>query len=358
VTDFAGSMILVVDDEHATRNLMMRMLAAAGYRCAEAETARSALALIAHQTPQLVITDVTMPGASGIALVNALRPLHPAVSAMVVTGRDDTETARAALEAGAFGYIIKPFQERELLIAVEGALQRRTLELEDRDHRRQLEEVVRQQTRELDESRAETVEHLARAVESRDPDTRGHVDRMSELAFRLACALGWEEDNAETLRLASVVHDVGKVGIPDEILLKRGRLDPEERAVVERHAAIGHAILSGGKSELLNLADAIAWTHHERIDGTGYPRGLVGEEISLAGRIAAVADVFDALTSERPYRGALSEIEALAVIRADAGLDPAVVAALEGLCALESLIAVDRETGAEVVEPEAAGARV
>src|SRR5579864_2050604 len=343
MNDFAESTILVVDDEHATRRLTVRLLANAGYHCMQAGSARAAVELIAHQTPQLVITDVTMPGASGIALVNALRPLHPGVATMVVTGRDDRETARAALDAGAFGYVIKPFQERELLIAVEGALQRRALELEDRQRRRQLEEVVRQQTQELDESRAETVEHLARAVESRDSDTRGHVDRMSELAFRLACALGWEDDDAETLRLACVLHDVGKVGIPDEILLKRGRLDPEERTVVETHAAIGHAILSGGKSELLNLADAIAWTHHERIDGTGYPRGLVGEEISLAGRIAAVADVFDALTSERPYRGARTERDALAMIRADAGLDPTVVAALAGL------LAIDRETASIIL---------
>jgi putative two-component system response regulator len=153
---------------------------------------------------------------------------------------------------------------------------------------------------------------------------------MSGLAAELARALGWAEAEAETLRLAALLHDVGKVGIPDGVLNKNGRLDEDERQLIETHAAVGHAILAGARSELLRLADVVTWTHHERFDGSGYPRGLVGEEIPLAGRIAAVADVYDALTSNRAYRPALGERAALALITAGRGreFDPNVVDAL------------------------------
>jgi putative two-component system response regulator len=274
-----------------------------------------------------------MPGGSGISLVRALRASNPDVAAVMVTGRDDPEVAHAALDSGAYGYVIKPFEANELLIAVHGALKRRSLTLENRAQRDRLEELVRRRTQDLDESRAETVERLARAVESRDAGTGMHIERMSRLAFRLALALGWAEIEAETLRLATVLHDVGKVGISDEILLKNGSLTAEERCVIETHASIGHGILAGAKSELLRLADVVAWTHHERFDGTGYPRGLGAEQIPIAGRIAAVADVFDALTSDRLYRPALSTLDALEMIRTDPGFDPAVVAALEELVA-------------------------
>jgi putative two-component system response regulator len=329
VNEFVGSAILVVDDEPPLRRLAVRVLTDHGYRCTEADGETGALAAVAVEEPELVLTDVTMPDGSGISLVRALHAAHPDVATVMLTGRDDPEVADAALDGGAYGYVIKPFEVNELLIAVAGALKRRSLALENRAHRDQLEALVRRRTRELDESRAETVERLARAVESRDAGTGMHIDRMSKLVCRLALELGWEEGEAETLRLASVLHDVGKVGIPDEILLKEGLLTPEERVAIQTHASIGHAILAGANSELLQLADVVAWTHHERYDGSGYPRGLAGEQIPLAGRIAAVADVFDALTSDRPYRAALTEADALATIRADTGLDPSVVAALE-----------------------------
>jgi putative two-component system response regulator len=274
-----------------------------------------------------------MPSTSGLSLVRTLHALHPDVAAVMVTGHDDPDVADAALDGGAYGYVIKPFESNELLIAVAGALKRRSLAIENRAQRDRLEELVRLRTVELDRSRAETVERLARAVESRDPDTGMHLERMSGLVCRLARMLGWGETEAETLRLASALHDVGKVGIPDEVLLKSGPLTPDERILIEAHASIGHGILAGANSELLQLADVVAWTHHERFDGSGYPRGLAGEEIPIAGRIAAVADVFDALTSDRPYRGALSEGDALAIIHADRGLDPLVVAALDSVLA-------------------------
>ena len=342
MNEFAGTTILVVDDEEPQRRLAARLLATYGYQCVEASSEAAALAAVADEAPALVLTDMTMPGGSGISLIRALQASHPDVATVMVTGRDDPDVAEVALDGGAYGYVIKPFELSELLIAVSSALRRRALAIENRGHRDRLEDLVRLRTRELDESRAETMERLARAVESRDPDTGLHLERMSGLVYRLACALGWKRADAETLRLASVLHDVGKVGISDEILLKPGPLTPDERRLIETHVAVGHGILAGAHSELLRLSDIVAWTHHERYDGTGYPRGLAGDEIPLVGRIAAVADVFDALTSNRPYRTALPEHDAYEEIRESRGFDPAVVAALdtvlsEGHVQLESL---------------------
>lgn len=322
--------ILIVDDEPALCRLMVEVLTEHGYRCSSAGSVPEALAVIEADPPALVLADVTMPGGSGLLLLSALADRHPDIAAVMVTGRDDPELAATALESGAYGYVIKPFENNELLIAIASALRRRALELENRAHRERLEDLVGHRTRELDRSRAETVERLARAVESRDAATGSHIERMSDLVNRIALALGWEETDAETLRLASVLHDVGKVGIPDGVLFKKGPLDAEERRVVETHASIGHTILAGAESELLRLADTVAWTHHERFDGTGYPRSLAGGEIPLVGRIAAVADVFDALTSDRPYRAAIPVDDALAQISSQRGsaFDPLVVDAL------------------------------
>jgi len=333
MNEFAGASILVVDDQEVARRLSVAVLSRHGYQCSEASSEAEARSVVDGNVPDLVLTDVTMPGGSGLALVRSLSDSHPDVATVVVTGFDDPEVADEAIDGGAFGYVIKPFAINGLLIAVASALKRRALQLENRAHRDRLEELVRQRTQELDDSRAETVDRLARAVESRDAGTGAHIGRMSELVYELARALGWNEPEAQTLRLASVLHDVGKVAIPDEILRKPGPLTPEERRVIETHASAGHAILAGARSELLRLADLVAWTHHERWQGNGYPRGLAGEQIPIEGRIAAVADVYDALTSERPYRPAFSEAEALQMIRDDVGLDPVVVAALEELCA-------------------------
>jgi putative two-component system response regulator len=333
VTTAACASILVVDDEPPIRRLAARLLREWGYHCSEAGSEAEALVAVEIDAPDLVLTDVTMPGGSGLSLIRALQERHPDIATVMLTAHDDPDVAAAALDSGAYGYVIKPFGTNELVIAVAGALRRRTLELENRAHRDRLEVLVGRRTRELDASRAEAVERLARAVESRDAETGSHIARMSGLVYRLALALGWDEAGAETLRLASVLHDVGKVGIPDEILLKEGPLTPAERHIIEAHAPIGHGILAGADSELLRLADTVAWTHHERYDGSGYPRALVGEEIPLVGRIAAVADVFDALTSDRPYRDALPVGEALALIRAERGhgFDPEVVDALTSL---------------------------
>ena len=322
--------VLIVDDEPTSRRLALNVLARHGYRCATADGAREALAAVSEEPPDVVVTDMAMPEVSGLALVAAVRERHPTVATVMLTAHDDERLVAAALDGGVYGYVTKPFEPSALLIAVSGAVRRRDVELENAQHRAALAELVGARTNELKESRAEAVERLALAVESRDPGTGVHIDRMSKLAGRIAERLGWDGADAEILTLASVLHDIGKIAVPDAILSKPGALDPEERRLIESHASVGHAILAGAKSDLLRVADTIAWTHHERLDGSGYPRRLRGAELPIVGRIAAVADVFDALTSDRPYRPAFDEPEALAMIRRDRGtkFDERVVDAL------------------------------
>jgi putative two-component system response regulator len=260
-----------------------------------------------------------MPGESGLKLVEHVLSNHPRTAAVMVTGIDEPEFAEVALENGAYGYIIKPYTQNEIVIAVANALRRRALELENRAHRDSLEQIVAARTaalersgRELKLTREETVRRLSRAIEYRDEETGEHTERMSRYAALLAGRVGLD---FESIRLASPLHDVGKVALADGILLKPGKLTAEERREMERHAEVGYTILTGSGSALLELAATIAWTHHEKFDGSGYPRGLKGEEIAIEGQIAAVADVFDALTSDRPYRPAFPVDEAVQIMR-------------------------------------------
>jgi putative two-component system response regulator len=234
---------------------------------------------------------------------------------------------------GAYGYIIKPFKPNEVLIGVANALRRRDLEVENRNHRLRLEQMVRDRTdelwgaiarleqaeRELRLSQEETIQRLSIAAEFRDNETARHIQRMSEYCALLAGLAGEESDTCQQIRVASQMHDVGKIGIPDSILLKPGSLTPEEWVIMQKHCEIGYRILSGSKSELLMRAATIAYTHHERIDGEGYPRGLYDEQIPLEGRVAAIADVFDALTSARVYKEAFVFDDALETMRQGRG---------------------------------------
>jgi putative two-component system response regulator len=246
----------------------------------------------------------------------------------MVTGMDDRKYADVAIELGAYGYVLKPFKPNELIINVGNALRRRTLEIDNRGHRERLEQTVLDRTAalrdtiaqletsetELRRLREETIRRLSWAAEFRNQETGEHIVRMSLYCTLLARVAGLDADRAEMIRIASPMHDVGKIGVPDRILLKSGRLTEDERKVMQRHTEIGHRILAGSGVELLDLAALMALTHHERMDGTGYPRGLSGDEIPIEGRITAVADVFDALTSDRIYRQAFQPDEARATM--------------------------------------------
>jgi putative two-component system response regulator len=326
--------ILVVDDEQQVRDVVQRLLERAGYACSAVESGASATELLAAEPFALVLADLQMPGESGLDLISRVRHEYPDTATIMVTGVDDPALAEAALKLGAFGYIVKPFSPTELSIQVMNALVRRELEIAQRHEREQLEHTVEARTLELrnalenvKRSEEETVTRLAAAVEARDHETAEHIERVGNYSALVAQRLHLPEEHCELIRRASTLHDIGKIGVADELLLKPGPFTVDERREMQRHAQIGHDILSGSQLELLELAAAIAWTHHERVDGTGYPRGLSGTEIPLQGRIVAVVDVYDALTSDRPYRPALSHAGAVTLLAAGRGtqFDPIVL---------------------------------
>jgi putative two-component system response regulator len=320
--------ILIVDDEEQIRTLLGRLLGAHGYECITAESAAAGRRLLEQTPVALVLSDVNMPGESGLDFTREVLAHYPDTAVVMVTGMDDRRYAETAIEVGAYGYVLKPFKPNELIINVGNALRRRSLEIENRSHRGRLEQTVLDRTSalrdtiaqlessesELRRLREETIRRLSWAAEFRNQETGEHIVRMSLYCALLARLAGLDAERAEMIRIASPMHDVGKIGIPDRILLKPGRLTEEERHVMEAHAEMGHRILAGSGVELLDLAARMALTHHERIDGFGYPGRLVGEAIPIEGRICAVADVFDALTSDRVYRKAFRPDEARAVM--------------------------------------------
>lgn len=331
--------ILVVDDDEKVCRLIGAMLDERGWEADAAHDVAEARGQLVQGSYELVLCDVGLPDASGLDLLAELAERRPQLATVMVTGRDDPALAERALELGAYGYVTKPFRLNEIVIQVSNALRRRRLELESRAHQGELERTVAERTADLvsalaalRHASAETITRLAVAIEFRDTTTGEHVSRVGRHAHRIARRLGLDEQRADLIRLAAPLHDVGKVAVRDEILLKRGPLTPQERLEMQRHTEVGHEILSGSGSELLELGAEIAWSHHERWDGSGYPRGLAGEEIPLAGRIVAAADVFDALASDRPYRARLPVESARACVieQSGAALDPAVVAAFFG----------------------------
>jgi putative two-component system response regulator len=357
VSELADDLILIVDDEEFIRRLIALQLEAGGYRSVSAASAAEARAVLSEQPCSLVLCDLNMPRESGLDLLASVLPEYPDLAALMITGVDDTHAAEAAARLGAYGYMVKPFSQKQLLINVANALRRRELEVENRDHRERLETLVDERTRalresvlrlgelanELRRSREETIRRLSRAGEYRDEETGAHVVRVGRVSEKLARSVGLPDDECAMIGIVSPLHDIGKVGIPDAILRKPGPLDPEERAVTNRHAEIGHRILTGSDSPLLELAATIALTHHERYDGNGYPRGLGGADIPIAGRITAVADVYDALTHDRPYRSRFAGDEAAAMIRTGRGsqFDPVVVDAfVESLDEFASITAM------------------
>jgi len=302
--------VLCVDDDKQTRGLIARLVAAAGHECVTAGDVDEARRVLEEQPVSVVLCDIALPGRSGLELLGELARTRPDVATVMVTGHHDVEVAEAALRLGAYGYVTKPFAVDDLTIDLSNALHRRRLEAE----RREAAESA------LQRAYAGTLKRLSRAVEYHDGETGAHLERVGAHAASIAGSLGLPEPRVELLRLAAPLHDIGKIAIPDRILRKQGTLTLDERLLMEQHAEVGRDLLGGSGSELLELAAVVAWTHHERWDGSGYPRRLAGEDIPLEGRIVAVADVFDALTSDRPYRPALSVAEAQAHLLAGRGL--------------------------------------
>jgi putative two-component system response regulator len=332
-TTLRDAQILLVDDHEANVRLLERILQQAGYTNLRRTTdPRQVLSLFAEVQPDLVVLDLHMPHLDGFAVLDQLRPLIPAGTYLpiLVLSADITRDAKQrALQMGAKDFLTKPLDQVEVLLRIKNLLETRFLHRALRAQNQQLEQRVRERTRSLEGAQLEILERLARAAEYRDDDTGEHTERVGRIAALLARAMGLREAEVELVRRAAPLHDVGKIGIPDEILLKPGKLTASEFAEMQTHTTIGVKILSGSHFPILQLAAEVALTHHERWDGSGYPHGLAREAIPLPGRIVAVVDVFDALTHERPYKAAWPVGAAVAELRRQRGrqFDPTVVTA-------------------------------
>ncbi len=327
--------VLIVDDQAANVLLLKEILAREGYRhlLGVTEPARAASLANAFE-PDVVLLDLHMPERDGLAVLRELREVLPDAGflpVVVLTADPSSDSRRRALDAGAHDFLSKPLDAAEVLLRIRNLLRARELHLALRGEKRSLEERVRERTRELEETQGEVLERLAQAAELHDDDTGLHTRRVGEVSAALALALRLPREAVQLIRRAAPLHDVGKIAVPDAVLQKPGPLDEAEREVMRRHTLAGARILAGGRAEGMRMAEAIALAHHERWDGSGYPRGLRGEQIPLPARIVAVADVFDALSHDRPYRAAWPEERVLEEVRAQSGahFDPRVVEALQ-----------------------------
>ena len=338
--DIETGRILVVDDEEANIQLLRRILEPAGFENLRSHTdARDALDELDDYEPDLILLDLLMPGMDGFEFLETLQERvddGDLVPVLVLTSDHSQEAKRKVLSGGAKDHLTKPLSPAEVRLRVRNLLETRFLQkklsrqnvlLEDQNVL--LEHRVRERTADLEEARLEILERLARAAEYRDDNTGEHTRRVGRMSEALARTLGLDGREVELIGIAAPLHDVGKIGIPDEVLLTPRRLTDDEFDVMKTHTTIGGELLGESDSPLLVKAAEIALSHHERWDGSGYPRGLAGEEIPLTGRIVAVADTFDALTHARPYKEAWRLERALDEIQDSQGshLDPDVVGA-------------------------------
>ncbi|MFZ4578837.1 MAG: HD-GYP domain-containing protein [Myxococcota bacterium] len=328
--DIHNACVLIVDDQAYNITLLRMILRDSGYTNILATTdSREALPMYVKHRPDLVLLDLQMPHIDGFGVMDQLREVerNSVVPILVLTAELDPEVRYKALQSGARDFLNKPFDRIETVVRIRNLIEVQLLHKHIVRQNEILESKVRDRTQELRDTQMEIIHRLGHAAEYKDNETGNHIIRMGLLCGVLGEAVGMAPQACDMLRHASPMHDVGKIGIPDRVLLKPGKLEPDEWEVMKTHAAIGADLLSGSKSPLVQMAATIALTHHERWDGTGYPYRLHGEGIPLVGRIAAVCDVFDALTSDRPYKRAWTVEESLEEIHRGAGthFDPALV---------------------------------
>jgi putative two-component system response regulator len=350
---FRNARILIVDDEPGNVEILQRILTRAGFtRLVTSTDSRETVDLYVRHRPDLILLDLHMPHLDGLEVMRQLNEIAEAtyLPILILSADETPEAKREALSRGAKDFVSKPFQQDEILLRIRTLLETRFLYIQVQSQNQLLEAKVRERTRALEDAQIEIVERLAMAAEFRDDNTGQHTQRVGQMSALIARQLGMPYAEVALLRRASPLHDVGKIGIPDSILLKMGKLTPEEFDVVKTHTTIGARILSGGKFPLLRLAEEIAFSHHERWDGTGYAN-IAGTDIPLAGRIVTVADVFDALTQQRPYKPAWPVADAVAEIERQRGrqFDPGVVDAFMHVVEGQHLHSTSSVSGPDIV---------
>jgi len=324
--------VLVLDDEPAVCALLSERLTMEGYACKTCSSGEEALTVMQRESFDLVISDIRMPGMSGMEFLAEAHQRHPRLAYVMVTAEDDLRVAIQAMKQGAADYLVKPIQLDALLGSVQRALDVKRLETELENYRHNLEDMVEARTKQLQAAMRrieltydETLEALGAALDLRDTETAGHSERVRRYCLEMATAIGCSHEELKQISRGAYLHDIGKIGIPDSILLKEGKLVSEEMAIMQTHVRIGYDLVC--RIAFLAPAAAIVLTHQERYDGTGYPQGLLGTEIPIGSRVFAVADTLDAMTSDRPYRRALPMSAARAEIQRESGrqFDPEIV---------------------------------
>jgi putative two-component system response regulator len=313
------SKILVVDHEQEPLRGVASWLADVGYLPVITAQASEARRLLSTDTYDLVISDFTMPGLPGSDAMALARASDANTAVLLTISFEERDAVAPVLAQGAYGYVMKPWTRTDLLMHAAKALEHRRLMILGQEHESRVSTAVRVKTRDIMEREEEIVFRLVAALGTRSDESRQHIRRVGLNAALVAKHLGWSPDAVDDIRLAASMHDIGEIGVPDSILLKPGKLFPEEFALIKKHTEIGASLLDGSNTNMLRMATDIALCHHEKWDGSGYPRGLSGTDIPEAARIVAVVDVYDVLISERVYRPPLPEDESYSIMLANRG---------------------------------------